>query len=347
MKIFLYIPVLFCNLSLNAQVSFIDNLATDTLFLEYIDNASLDFNSNFGNYNIQIKDDNNSNNLGVTQINKYFFIPVDQHIVIDNSIQKCLKHQLRKDSVKFDNLLVVDNLTLWYDSKSFLNKSYVINGHSYIEKENTPVKEWYWEVRRKKKWHESKKDNLSLLFAKWLAVQSDSLANLKINNNISPIKLIRYRRVLKSWSDFILLQDGYIINANLTLDFPKDHFKGSVFGSGGLYYRKSSYMQSFGISTWDQHWLIRFNRLINIRMNANFRVGLNKLNCEKFKNPEVQNLLMVNCGLSAAIQYQPVNNRGIFLGLGPYLNINGLPDIPDKIKTLEPGFLFIIGLRLP
>jgi len=262
-------------------------------------------------------------------------------------INQLLINRLQKDSIAINNTLVVDNLTLWYDPKPCFEKSHVINGYSYIEKGGQPVKEWYWEIRRKKKWGETRQENLSSLFAKWLEAQSDSLANLKVRKDIRPIKHINYGRVLKSWCDFILLSDGYIMNVNLTLDFPKDHYKRAIFGSGGIYYRKSSYLQSLGFYAWDQHWLYRLNHLINFRMNSNLRFGLNILNSKKFQKPALQDLFMLNLGLSAAIQYQPINHSGLFFGLGSYLNINALPDIPDKIKTIEPGLLFILGLRLP
>lgn len=324
------------------QLNFLESLQSDTLTL------NMPFDSNIQQLQKipRIKDNRQASPkcLGISQTEKYMFIPVDQYIMLNNSLNRSLSYYLDQDSIKINDTLVIDNLTLWYDSKPFFASGHVINGYSYVEQDGEPVKEWMWEIRRKKKFGQTNQEILSLLASDWLQAQSDSLSNLKFSSQISPYE---YRRVLRTWTDFIILQNGYIINANLTLDFPKNLKKMAVFGSSGIYFRHSPYFQSIGIMALDQHWLQRLNNRLTIRLNSNFRLGVNKLNSDKFDNPDFKNIMMANLGLSGAIQYQPEDHRGLFFGAGLYLNINGLPHLPNKLDIFEPGILFILGLRLP
>ncbi|MCF7886246.1 MAG: hypothetical protein K9M80_07115 [Candidatus Marinimicrobia bacterium] len=331
--------------NITAQPGFLTGLSYDTLTVE------LPFDSLISNSakTPQIIDrrELKPRQLGITQINKYMFIPVDQYITLNNSIAQNLAYQFQQDSIYFADTLVIDNLTLWYDSKPCLSAAHVLNGYSYITKNGHPVKQYRWEIRRKKQWGETKSENFARLFQQWLKAQADSIATFKTHQNVSPMEPLKYRRVFKSWSDFVVLQDGFIVNMNLTLDFPKDHGQSAIFGSGGLYYRQTSYLQSIGFYAFDQHWLYRINRAMVGRLNSNLRFGMNKLNRNKFDQPDWEDLLMLNMGLSAAVQYQPLNYRGLFFGGGLYLNINGLPTLPGKMKIIEPGLLFILGVRLP
>jgi len=286
-----------------------------------------------------------ANTLGITQINKYKYIPIDQYLVLNHDVADFLSYKIQKDSIDLKNILVVKNLTLWYDSKPLFKKARVLSGYSYlVDEKDKKVKDWIWEIRYKDKKKLEIEENIANIFGQWLDNQTDSLNFPNFNSQVYPYK---FRRVLESWFDFVLLPDGFIINGNLTLNFPQNHKAKWFLGSAGMYYRKSSYHESFTVGGFDQHWYKRISPTTVWRNNSTLRIGINSFNHDKFDHVDYWNIMMVNLGLSSSVEYRQKVFRGIFFGGGAYLNVNGLPYIPDKIKILEPGVFATVGVSLP
>ena len=285
------------------------------------------------------------NTLGITQIKKYKYIPIDQYLVLNHDIADFLDYKIQQDSIKIPNKLVIEKFSLWNDTKSVFGKSRVLSAYSYLTDENNQkIKEWQWEIRNKDKKKLEPEENISAIFDKWLIAQTDSL---KLPKQTLQLSLYKYRRIFNSWFDFIILPDGYIINGNLTLNFPKDHQTSWFFGSPGIYYRKSQYHESITVNGFDQHWIQRISPTLIWRNNTTLRIGINSFNRKEFSHIDIWNIFMVNLGMSTSIEYRPNFYRGVFFGGGLYLNVNGLPYIPEKIKIIEPGVLMTIGITLP
>ncbi len=326
-----------------SQIPYLNTLISDTLFIKIKNDSLVDNFQN--NYNISDIRKYSDNVIGITQINKYKYFPVDQYLFLNHSISNLLGYKLASDSINFQHKLIIEDINLWNDTKSFFKKARILSGYSYLVDENdNKTKDWLWEIRYKNKKKLEIEENLSNIFDTWLSSQTDSLKYLNFNTQIYPYK---YRRVLESWFDFILLPDGFIINGNLTLNFPQNHKNKWFLGSAGMYYRKSSYHESFTVGGFDQHWFKRFSPTIVWRNNSTFRFGINSFNHEKFEHVDYWNILMLNLGFSSSFEYRPKIFRGLFCGGGLYLNINGLPYIPEKIKIVEPGIFTTIGICLP
>ncbi|MBN2281591.1 MAG: hypothetical protein JXQ65_13500 [Candidatus Marinimicrobia bacterium] len=285
------------------------------------------------------------NTLGITQINKYKYIPIDQYLVLNHEVADFLSYKIEADSVKLDHQLVVENLTLWEDNKPVFNRAKVLNGYSFLlDENNQKIKNWMWDIRIKNNQKLEIEENIAHLFDHWLNAQRDSLNFLNFNTPIYPY---RFRRVLESWFDFVVLPDGFLIDGNLTLDFPRNHKNNWFLGSAGMYYRKFSYHESFSIGGFDQHWYKRISAALIWRNNTTLRIGVNSFNHDRFDHVDYWNIIMVNLGLSSSLEYRPKFFRGLFLGGGLYMNVNGLPYIPDKIKIVEPGLFITLGVCLP
>ncbi len=326
-----------------SQMQFMEKFISDTLSINMPDDSTLvDF---INTYKITDTRKYSGKILGITQTNKYKYFPVDQYITLNNTVADLLAYKLTADSITLQNELVIDNLTLWNDWKPWFSKSRILNGHSYIADENgDPIKEWQWEIRLKKKRKQKTEENISNILSLWIDAQAEVLKQPVIPEFISPYK---YRRQLLTWFDFIALSDGFIINSHLTLDFPKDQYDSYILGSGGVYYRKSSYHESIAIGGKDQQWLHRFSPSILGRLNTSLRLGFNSFNRDKFTFIDYWNVFMVNLGFTASAEYHPAYYKGLFCGVGLHLNINGLPYLPGKLNIIEPGLLLTIGFILP
>src|SRR6056297_1197918 len=85
--------------NIKAQIGFLTGLSSDTLTVE------LPFDSLISNSakTSQIIDrrELKPRQLGITQIDKYMFIPVDQYLTLNNSIAQTINYQLQQDSINF------------------------------------------------------------------------------------------------------------------------------------------------------------------------------------------------------------------------------------------------------
>ncbi len=280
--------------------------------------------------------------LGIQQTKKLRFIPVDQYVALKEPLTVLLTRYLQKDSVTFDQTLIIDNLSLWYDDVTWFSQVRVLNGYSRIVGENgKTLWDWQWELREQPHKKQKPEENIAILVDRWMAAQSQALKAMSDDSHISPF---RYRRQMIPWLDVIRLRDGYILIGHLTIDFPYDDLHSFVRGSPGMYYRKSSIHESIAIGGKDQQWYYRLSPVFLGRLNASLRFGFNSFNPHKFDYIGFWNIVMINLGLTASIEYRPVFYRGIFLGAGIHQALNLLP---DAIKRLETGIMLSAGIVLP
>ncbi|MDO9548203.1 MAG: hypothetical protein Q7J65_04480 [Candidatus Marinimicrobia bacterium] len=280
--------------------------------------------------------------LGIQHSKKWKYIPIDQYIVIQNDLAPTMTHYFMQDSVNYSGTLYIKNLVHWYDGKPFFNKGRKLNAYTVLEDSSgTVVSDWVWEFTLKPKKKQKSDAVIGTLMDQWLTEQVQSIQKENFHRSIYPYL---YRRQLMNWWDVILLQDGYIVNAHLTLDFPADQQQSWVRGSPGIFYRNARHHQSIAIGGKDQHWYARMNKNLIRRLNLAYRFGFNNFDNGKYDHLDPWNILLINVSVNASVEYRPVYLKGLFVGIGLHGSINILPEV---INRVEPGLLFTTGFILP
>jgi hypothetical protein len=283
--------------------------------------------------------------VGIKQTTKYRYIPVDQFLSLTKPLVEVMAPYLPEDSTLTGDTLLVDNIFIWYDGKPWFHRGWMLNGYSrLIDDQGGTVLDWQWEQRIKKDKRKEKLEvTLGRLMDKWMSAQGDALTAAPPSVGRSPHP---YRRQFLFQVDTIVLPDGYILDWRVTLDFPADQAARYIRGKPGLgiYYRKSSKHESVGMGGKQQQWYFRPRPAWLGRVNLTWRMGANNFNTDKFDYMDYWNILMVNVGLAASLEYRPPYHKGLYAGVGIHQNINVLPDV---IPTFETGFIITAGVVLP
>ena len=280
--------------------------------------------------------------LGIRQIKKWFYIPVDQYLVLPESLSDALGRRLPADFTRPGDTLVIDKVSIWYDGSPLFLKGWTLNGRTrLVDSKGTTIHDWQWEHRVKKKRKQEVEDAIGRLVGDWMAAQGKAL-----NEDTSVREAFPYRRQLMFRVDTIILPDGYILNGRLSLDFPADQMERYIRGAPGMgiYYRKSSLHESIAVGGKEQQWYVRLRPSWLGRVNLSFRVGGNSYNTDKFDYVDWWNILLVNVGLTAAVEYRPPYHEGLFAGIGLHQSVNVLPEVVPRYET---GLLLTAGVILP
>lgn len=285
--------------------------------------------------------DNRTEIVFISQEKKWYLIPVDHYYVTDISLQSAM-NTIITENIPGGHELVIDNLTWWNENGLFLFNGPVLNAYTkLINEDNETIADWQWEYRHKKKKKDKTETVIKRALIEWMNDQSSALLNYKNNAIISPY---RYRRSLTGWTDVIFLSDGFIVESRIGLNFPADEVDKYIRSTLGIFYKKASTHESIAIGGKDQHWYYRFNSNWQARLNAKMRFGFNRFNPDKFEYVEWWNIILINTGLTASVEYRPRYFKGFFAGIGLHENINLLPEI---IPRFETGILLSIGFNLP
>jgi len=280
--------------------------------------------------------------LGIQHKKMWKYIPIDQYLVIKDDLASAMGCYFIQDSVNYSGTLYIKNLVHWYDEKPFFNKGRKLNAYTVLEDSSgNVVSDWMWEFTLKPKRKQKSDAVIGTLMDQWLAEQVKSIHKEDFHRTVYPYL---YRRQLMNWWDFILLQDGFILNGHLTLDFPADQQKSWVRGSPGLFYRKARHHESIAVGGKDQQWYSRMNRNLVRRLNVAYRFGFNNFDNNKYSYLDFWNIFLVNISLNASIEYRPVYLKGLFFGIGLHGSLNILPEV---INRVEPGLLITTGFILP
>ncbi len=282
--------------------------------------------------------------LGIRQIKKWKYIPVDQYLVLPESLSAALGRRLPADFTRPSDTLVIDNISLWYDDSPLFLNGWTLNGRTrLVDGEGATLSDWQWEHRVKKKRKQKAEDAIGRLVGDWMEAQGKALHAELPPATTSPY---RYRRQLMFRVDTIILLDGYILDGRLSLDFPADQLDRYIRGAPGMsiYYRKSSQHESIAVSCQEQQWLIRLSPSWLGRLNFTYRVGANSFNPDEFDYVDWWNIFLINVGLTAAVEYRPRYHKGLFAGAGLHQAINVLPEVVPRYAT---GLLLTAGVVLP
>ncbi len=282
--------------------------------------------------------------LGIRQIKKWRYIPVDQYLVLPESLSTALGRYLPADTARSDIALAIDNIFVWYDGSPMFGDGWKLNGHTrLVDGRGTTIHDWQWEQRIKKKRKQKIEDAIGQLVGNWMLAQGKALdEDISVPN--APPYL--YRRQLIFLMDTIILPDGYILNGRLSLDYPADQLDSYTRGAPGMdiYYRKSSRHESVAVGGRKQQWLKRLRPSWLARLDLSFRIGFNSFNPDKYDYIHWRNIFLVNAGLTAAVEYRPPYYRGLFAGVGLHQAANLLPEVVPRYET---GLVLTAGVILP
>ncbi|MFB0517132.1 MAG: hypothetical protein ACETWG_11100 [Candidatus Neomarinimicrobiota bacterium] len=282
--------------------------------------------------------------LGIRQIKKWRYIPVDQYMVLEKPLAEMLSQRLPAVAGQPDATLVIDNIYIWYDGSPMFHTGWSLNGYTrLIADDSTTIRDWQWEHRVKKKRKQKIEDVIGRLVEDWM--QAQQLA-LQEDLSVRPTMPYRYRRQLAFWVDTIILPDGLILDGRLTLNYPADQQATYVRGAPGMgiYYRKSSRHESVAIGGNHLQWYRRLHPAWLGRLNFAYRFGANNYNTDKFDYIDWWNIFLINFGFTAALEYRPVYHKGLFAGVGLHQSINVLPEVVPRFAT---GLLLTVGIILP
>lgn len=280
--------------------------------------------------------------IGIRTSKKWHYIPVDQYILLQSDLAAVLQTYFQRDSVDFSGTLYIKNLHHWNDDKPLFNKGRKLNAYTVLEDSSgTLLGDWIWEYTLKPKKKQKTEIVIGALMDRWLTEQVTAIQSQNFHRNIYPYL---FRRQLMNWWDFVILKDGFIVNAHLTLDFPADQQASWVRGASGIFYRKARYHQSIAIGGKDQHWYARMNKHFIRRLNITGRFGFNNFDSAKYDYLDFWNVFLVNFSVNAAIEYRPVYLKGLFFGIGLHGSVNLLPEVIDRF---EPGLLLTTGIIIP
>ena len=280
--------------------------------------------------------------LGIRQTKKYKYIPVDQYLALNQSLEELFQAQFLKDTLLLSGTLHISKLIFWYDGAPLLDKGLCLNAYTtYHDTTGAGVSDWIWEIRLKKQKKEAEAAYLSRFVQELGRRQSEALLRKSYHPDFYPHL---FRRQLMTWSEMIFFKDGYGMNVHFTLDFPPDQQNSWKRGSPGLFYRKSDIHESIAIGGMDQHWYHRLSQSWISTVATTFRFGFNNFEGGHFDHLEYQNLLYVNVSGQTSLEYRPVYHRGLYGGFGLYTGYNILPDV---IPRTELGLLLSVGVLLP
>lgn len=282
--------------------------------------------------------------VGIRQINKWRYIPVDQYLLLPESLSTTLGGYLPADTTRPGSALAVDNITLWYDRSPMFGSGWKLNGRTrLVSDRGSTLYDWQWERRIKKEKKEELEDTIGRLVDDWMVAQGKVLREELPALNAPPYI---YRRQLLLQLDTIILPDGYILNSRLSLDFPADQLNSYNRGAPGMevYYRKSSHHESIAVGGKKQQWLKRLGPSWITRLDLAFKIGFNSFNPDKYDYIHWRNIFLINTGLTATLEYRPPYYRGLFAGVGLHQTANLLPEIVPHFAT---GLVLTAGAILP
>ncbi len=344
--IFLYIALLISICSQSAYGGFPNflkipsrhQLISDTVYVEIEDRIEGDYS------NIKVLDNREhpGSTLHIGQVNVLNYIPIDRYYQLLKPLDETVSHNLNTDD-KFESpseySLIVDNLTIWHDSKPrFINK-WILNGYSRLENsDHQTVEEWQWELKIKGSKKKKVELKIGQLFDEWIKLQNDTLKSVNLKNLVQPHP---YKRQLMIITDFIKYGDGYAINSRMPLYFPADQQKSYFRSAPGILYQKSSKHEAISIGGWDIGRYYRLTQSFVARTNGTFRLGFCRFNTDKFDYINWKNMFLINTTINTSIEYYPSFHKGLFAGIGINQSFNFLPEV---VQQYNLGLLLTIGV---
>lgn len=164
----------------------LETFISDTLDIQ----IKLDSSVHLSSSQMQVVDSRSMNGsiLGIRQTKKFRYIPVDQYLVMDQSLSDLFKAQFLRDSLELMGTLHLSHLILWTDNSSVLNKGLCLNAYTtYHDSVGNPISDWMWEIRfKEKKRKQEEADYLESVVQELISAQSKALIADDFNPEFYP-----------------------------------------------------------------------------------------------------------------------------------------------------------------
>jgi hypothetical protein len=299
--------------------------------------------------------------VGLYEVNRYLFIPVDLMIATKNSLADEVFRTLGGAGNKPDSLginLVIDEFDLSEKTSSWFFPHYRLNASMRLFRESAVNdSECIGELAHEIIVHKpligaTLKNGFEKALRKWQGKCITHLTKLFENQKLcQPITLGNFRTRMYQekrihmicGSDMTVTPDGRLIDG--AVFFSHREVGRCYFRSGGyhLRYRMNRTWESieFGLST--DYLFYRFHHRALLRIKSQLMIGLNQWKDIATQNHTLYDAFIGEWAFSQTVLFDPQDRRSIVFGIGL---MESVYYIYSKDVRLETGIIFHLGVKL-
>lgn len=272
----------------------------------------------------------------------YKYVPIDIVYELDKPLAELINTQSGTNGDSSKNTLVLNHFEFWYDmGRSDGHR--VLNGQTQLKSPSGELlNEWQWDVSEKRKKGEKLESLSGRVLEKWVQDQNEAL-KLKKQNPISPFP---YKRFVLGRLDYGHFPDGYRVDWHVSLNYPNDHLQSYETGlpSFTVSYQRMDGYSLLSIMQSAKQRFKRINPSFITRLSFGYGIGIMNYKEDQFDNLKVEHIYNINVFAAYNIEYRPQFHKGIFWGVGAFVDVNPWPDI---ISISKSGVLLSVGMMLP
>ncbi len=272
----------------------------------------------------------------------YGHVPIDIIYEMDQPIVILFGAQSGTTGNSARNTLIINHFDYWYDSAMPKKQKRILNAHTQLQSPlGDIINECQWDVYLKRDEGESLAGHSGRIFEKWVREQKEVLQS----NTLNPISPLPYKRMLTLRVDNVVLQNGFLWDWRLTLNYPKDQIKHYKRGLPrfGFTYQKTADYETYGMGEKGKLEVKRLNNRFISRLSYGYRIGTVRYNWKKLDSLKVEYWPFLKLMATYNTEYHPRFYEGFYAGFGIY---QGLNVWPPKLPLSETGLLITIGVVL-
>jgi hypothetical protein len=289
------------------------------------------------------------NIIGIYEKTSYLIFPEDLFISLKQPLKQTItKYLYTQEIYNPDISLNIEFFKVFKEENSIINKGYQLNAViNTINSHGKRLKRWQFEIARRGLKARGKQDIVySRLVQDFLLTLSDSVKNLTSIKNLEPILTPDeiYKRQVTLEINGIWFGDTYLINYDIFFGYPTTGMKKWYRNAYSIQYRKESHIDAISFGQSMDMWFYRWNNKWILKNQFSLNIGINRFDQSFYKEMSIENIFLLNIGLSSSILFYPELNQGLVWGVGIYQDISLWPEVySNKFKT---GLAITIGLHL-
>jgi hypothetical protein len=296
--------------------------------------------------------------IGIDEVNKYVFVPVDLHLVTSRPFADVVQDALPDAAPDAKNHL---SLGIHHFDVSrrggFLFERYQINAmvrlyHTSNADSLTPLGELIFESSRTRFFTKAEpKSGYESAFRVWnqklahdlvAVVQGMENEGTLLSYNFRPYSPNAPWMQLNTGGDFILTSDGFMIDGSLHFTYPEA--KRLFFNSAGIIrFRHQKKFDSIEYGLLNNALNYRLNARYLFRFRTHFLFGLNRWKDMNTVKHKVYDALIGDFSISQSVHYHPRFARTPIFGLGLYQSVYYVDLLGFRFQY---GLLVNIGMQL-
>ncbi len=308
---------------------------------------------------LDIRNVNDPRLIGISEKTHYGIVPVDYHIKAHKPLNQIIREVFPCcDSTKAPALsLGLKHFELSNRSQFWLFAKYRLKALLEIYNRTNPdsllpigemifnsgASEFFLSAKLKKGYEK--------VFRIWCQELADNLEavslNLNNNQNVLPYNFRHYRSgspwmQLFTGTDFIYLQNGFLIDCYLSFSYPEIK---RLFSKSAtiLRFRREKNFDSIEYGLINSSLNYRLNSSFLLRFKYDLFFGINRWNDMDVKKHKVYDALIGDFSFSQSFLFFPIHKKTFFFGLGLYQN---LYYVYSRDFQFQPGLIINAGLQL-